>query len=223
MPRSGFKAVVLDMDGTLVDSSEAHLEAWIKAAETLGVEVSEAKIRSEFGKSSLDMAKAFLPRDRVFDAARFARLKDEVFMRRCLSLVKPITGVSEALRGFKAMGLKMAVASSNPRVLVAEVLSRVRLIGYIDILVGSEDVERGKPHPDMVEEAVRRLGVRPCETLYVGDTVYDVEAGKAAGVFTVAVLTGAASRGELEAAHPDMVVENLNSLLGFIRGRRSAS
>ncbi|MEM2428810.1 MAG: HAD hydrolase-like protein, partial [Candidatus Bathyarchaeia archaeon] len=62
-----FKAVVLDMDGTLVDSSEAHLKAWSKAAEILGVYISEDKIRSEFGKSSYDMAKAFLPYNRVGD------------------------------------------------------------------------------------------------------------------------------------------------------------
>lgn len=212
-----FKAVVLDMDGTLVDSSEAHLKAWAKAAEALGVEVSRAKIRSEFGKSSIDMAKAFLPRSRMLEAARFAGLKDRIFMEQCLDLVKPISGTHEVLKALRKMGLKTAVASSNPRMLIAEVLDRTRMIQYIDVIVGSEDVSRGKPHPDIVEEAVRRLSVKPCETVYVGDTVYDVEAGRSAGVFTVAVLTGVSSRDELENAYPDIIVEDLTILLWFLR------
>lgn len=213
-----FRAVILDMDGTLVDSSEAHLKAWAMAAEVLGVEVSEARIRSEFGKSSIDMAKAFLPRSRMSDASKFARLKDRIFMERCLGLVKPIAGALEVLMRFREMGLRSAVASSNPRMLIVEVLSRTGLMPYVDVVVGSEDVERGKPHPDMVAEAVRRLGVKPCEAVYVGDTVYDIEAGRAAGVFTVAVLTGDSSRDELENAGPCMVLEDLKALLRFLRG-----
>jgi HAD superfamily hydrolase (TIGR01509 family) len=208
-----FKAIVLDMDGTLVDSSEAHLKAWSKAAEMLGVCVSESKIKSEFGKSSHDMAKAFLPPDKAGDAIRFAELKDRIFMEDCLSLVKPIVGVAEALKGFKEMGLDIAVASSNPRRLIVEVLNLTNLLGYVDVVIGSEDVKRGKPHPDIVEEAIRRLSVKPYETIYVGDTVYDVEAGRAAGVFTVAVLTGAASKEEVESSRPNMVVEDLRDLL----------
>ncbi len=215
-----FKAIVLDMDGTLVDSSEAHLKAWSKAAEKLGVYVPESKIKSEFGKSSYDMAKAFLPPDRVEDAIRFAELKDRIFMEDCLSLIKPIVGVAEALKGFKEVGLDIAVASSNPRRLVVKVLNLTNLLGYVDVVIGSEDVRRGKPHPDMVEEAIKRLNVKPCEAIYVGDTVYDVKAGKAAGVFTVAVLTGVASREELENSQPDMIVENIKDLLKSLTGGR---
>ncbi len=213
MPTLKFKAVVLDMDGTLVDSSEAHLKAWSKAAEILGVYISEDKIRSEFGKSSYDMAKAFLPYNRVGDFIRFAELKDEIFMESCLNLVKPIMGVADAIKGFKAMNLKTAVASSNPRKLIIRVLDLTGLLNYVDVVIGAEDVKRGKPHPDIIEEAVKRLGVKPFEAIYVGDTIYDVEAGKAAGVFTVAVLTGAASREKLENSRPDMIVENLKYLL----------
>ncbi len=213
MLTSRFKAIVLDMDGTLIDSSEAHLKAWFKAAEILDIYVSEAKIRSEFGKSSYDMAKAFLTRNRIEDYIRFAELKDEIFMESCLNLVKPINGVADAIKGFKTIGLKTAVASSNPRKLIVKVLDLTGLLDYIDVIVGAEDVERGKPHPDMIEKAIKRLGVEPCETVYVGDTVYDVEAGRAAGAFTVAVLTGAASRRELENSRPDMIVESLKYLL----------
>ncbi|MEM2848655.1 MAG: HAD family phosphatase [Candidatus Bathyarchaeia archaeon] len=208
-----FKAVVLDMDGTLVDSSEAHLKAWSKAAERLGVYVSEDKIKSEFGKSSYDMAKAFLPHDRIVDFTRFAELKDEIFMESCLNLVKPLMGVTDAIKGFRTIGLKTAVASSNPRKLIIRVLDLTGLLNYVDVIIGAEDVKRGKPHPDMIEEAVKRLDVKSYQAIYVGDTVYDVEAGRAAGVFTVAVLTGAGSRGELESSRPDMIVESLKHLL----------
>lgn len=208
-----FKAVVLDMDGTLVDSSEAHLKAWSKAAERLGVYVSEDKIKSEFGKSSYDMAKAFLSHDRIVDFIRFAELKDEIFMESCLNLVKPLMGVTDAIKGFRTIGLKTAVASSNPRKLIIRVLDLTGLLNYVDVIIGAEDVKRGKPHPDMIEEAVKRLDVKSYQAIYVGDTVYDVEAGRAAGVFTVAVLTGATSREELENSRPDMIVESLKHLL----------
>lgn len=213
---SKFRAIVLDMDGTLVDSSEAHLKAWLKAAEILGVHLSEAKIKSEFGKSSYDMAKAFLPWENAEEAIRFAKLKDELFMKSYLDLVKPIPGVREALEGFKVRGICTAVASSNPRKLVSEVLKLTGLLNYVDIVVGSEDVKRGKPYPDMIEEAIKRLNVKPYETIYVGDTIYDVEAGKVAGVFTVAVLTGVSSREELEKSHPDMIVTDLKCLLEIL-------
>ncbi|MBS7611128.1 HAD family phosphatase [Candidatus Bathyarchaeota archaeon] len=208
-----FKAIVLDMDGTLIDSSEAHLKAWSKAAEILGVYISEAKIKSEFGKSSYDMAKAFLPRSRIGDFIQFAELKDEIFMKNCLDLVKPISGVADAIREFKMISLKTAVASSNPRKLIVRVLDLTGLLSYIDVIIGAEDVKRGKPHPDIIKEAVKRLDVESYEAIYVGDTVYDVEAGRAAGVFTVAVLTGVASREELESSCPDMIVESLKYLL----------
>lgn len=213
IPTLKFRAVVLDMDGTLVDSSEAHLKAWSKAAEMLGVHVSEAKIKSEFGRSSYDMAKAFLPQDRIEDFIRFAKVKDEIFMESCINLVKPIVGVTDVMKEFKTIGLKTAVASSNPRKLIVRVLDLTGLLNYVDAIIGAEDVKRGKPHPDMIEEAVKRLDVKPYEAIYVGDTVYDVEAGRAAGVFTVAVLTGAASRQELESSHPAMIVESLRYLL----------
>jgi len=111
------------------------------------------------------------------------------------------------------MNLKTAVASSNPRKLIIRVLDLTGLLNYVDVVIGAEDVKRGKPHPYIIEEAVKRLGVKPFEAIYVGDTIYDVEAGKAAGVFTVAVLTGAASREKLENSRPDMIVENLKYLL----------
>jgi len=106
----------------------------------------------------------------------------------------------------KRLGMKCGVVSMNPRRVIIQILDTIGLLELMDVIVGTEDVERGKPAPDPILEACMQLGVNPREAVYIGDSVYDVQAATAAGA--VSVLIGPPRAG----VRPHFVVGSLKEL-----------
>jgi len=204
------KAVLFDLDGTLVDSTRAHVEAWINAAQSLGIIVAREEVEALMGLSSLDIARSLLQGKGCIESAEhLAALKDEIFMKEMLGEIELIDGALEAVSWVKDKGLLSGVVSMNPARLIIEVLRLKGLLNLIDVIVGSDNVERGKPAPDALLMACELLEVKPDECIYVGDKSYDVLAARNAGMKSVIV-------GE-EVDEADHYLESIAELPSLIR------
>ena len=185
------KAVILDVDGTLVDSNDAHAGAWVDALAEHGHQVAFADVRRLIGMGGDKL----LPRvsgieeDTPEGKAISARRK-ELFLRRYLSLVRPFPRTREFLERMKADGMKFVVASSAKEDELRPLLEIAGAWGLVEDITSSDDVERSKPDPDIVHAALTKTGRRPGEVVMIGDTPYDLEAARRAGVRFIAFRSG---------------------------------
>ena len=131
--------------------------------------------------------------------------------------VTPYPGVTDAVRQVRAAGIRTGLVTSKNRPGALRGLRLCELEELMDVIVGADDVVNPKPHPEPVELALRLLGADPETAVYVGDSVHDMESGRAAGVRTAAVLWGPFSRADLERTGPDYWLERPADLLRLIR------
>jgi pyrophosphatase PpaX len=120
------------------------------------------------------------------------------------------------LRKLKAKGFKLGIITSKYRRPVMDVLSHFGIAELFDVVVTGYEVKKHKPEPDIVLEAAKRLGVKPKQCVVVGDSPVDVESGKRAGSFTIAVLSNTYDRRLLEDAKPTIVIEELETILKIV-------
>ena len=185
------KAVLLDMDGTLIDSNGLHAESWQRAFAEFGIDVSFETALRQIGKGGDQLLPVFVPEDQVETTGKaIEKFRKELFEREYLSRVKPFPKVRELLERMKDAGLKIAMASSAGK----EELQTYKKIANIDDLVEeettSEDTEKSKPHPDIFAAALERVGVDAGEAVSLGDTPYDAESSTKCGVRAVGVTSG---------------------------------
>ncbi|HEX5708595.1 MAG TPA: HAD family hydrolase [Pyrinomonadaceae bacterium] len=196
------KAVIFDVDGTLVDSVDLHARAWQEAFRHFGREVEYERVRHQIGKGGDQLMPVFFTEEEL---ARFGeqleKHRSQLFRRSYLPLVRAFPRVRELFERITRDGLRIALASSAK----GEELKTYKRLAHIEDLVEDEtsadDADRSKPHPDIFEAALARLGdLAPEECIVVGDTPYDAEAAAKAGLRTVGVLAGGFPKAELRAA-----------------------
>ena len=185
------KGVLLDIDGTLIDSNDAHAEAWIQALAEAGVQADFQTIRRLIGKGGdkLLPEAVGIEADSTKGKAISTR-RGEIFQRYFLPAVQPFPGVKELLQRMKQTGLRLAVASSSKE---KELKALLHICGAEDLAgnsTSSDDAERSKPDPDIIQAALKQIDLKPEEVILLGDTPYDVESGTAAGVKVVALRCG---------------------------------
>ncbi len=172
------RAVIFDIDGTIVDSVDLHAKAWQVAFAEFGKEVSVAAIRKEIGKGADQLLPVFFSKDEL---DRFGeeldKYRGELFKREYLPHVKSFPKVRDLFRRIKQDERLIALASSAKK----DELDAYKKIAAIEDLVATEtssgDVEKSKPHPDVFAFALERLGaIAPDEGIVVGDTPYDAQA-----------------------------------------------
>jgi beta-phosphoglucomutase-like phosphatase (HAD superfamily) len=185
-----FRAVVFDMDGLLLDSERPVRAAWLRAAEAVGVSLSDADYLSVVGLNHVDSdARMLTLFGGVAEQLRSARVHANDSLARDYGAtpfdVKP--GALRLLQGLREAGIPCAVASSTHH---AEVQRRLRNAGLIDFfaaICGGDEVERGKPAPDLYALAIRRLGAEARTSIAFEDSGHGVQAALAAGLSVVAV------------------------------------
>jgi phosphoglycolate phosphatase len=128
-------------------------------------------------------------------------------------------GVAETLAQLRSRGLRMAVCSNKLREFTRQIVDHLGIGPNFDVIIGPEDAPHPKPAPDMLLEAMRRLGVAPQETLYVGDMTVDIQTARGAGVTVWVVPSGSQSREELEAARPDRILRDFKELASPLPSR----
>ena len=207
------QAVVLDLDGTLVDSVYVHALAWREAFREVGLEVPTYQLHRAVGMGGDRLVAAVAgnaAEHAVGDVVR--KLHDDLFHDR-LPEVHPLGGATELLGACRDRGLRMVLASSSPPELTDELLAMVEdahLIG--DVVSGDEGPS--KPAPDLVERALDRA--QTSQAVLVGDAVWDVEAAGRAGIPCVGLLTGGYSEAELLGAGAVAVYDTPRSLAAHL-------
>ena len=205
------KAVFLDIDGTLMDTNYLHVEAWANALEEVKDPVPRAVIHKQIGKGSDKLIPVFVEGEEASEKASelhkefYAELQDR-------SHVLP--GAKELISSLSEQGYEIWLATSAEQEELEQNLKKLEAEDRIAGVVSSEDAEESKPSPDIFELALERAGCSAEEGVVVGDSVWDIEAAKKAGVKAVAVLTGGAfSRAELEDAGAYAAYEDCAELL----------
>lgn len=184
-------AVILDVDGTLIDSNDAHASAYVDAARELGREMSLEKTRRAIGMGDDKL----LPRvagiaEDSDEGERLTRRKKEIFNERYLPRLQPTPGARALLLHLRDDAVKLVVASSASDDELGPLLERAGVHDLIQGTTSSDDAEESKPDPDIVEAAVRDSGVPADRTVMLGDTPYDVEAATRAGIRIIALRSG---------------------------------
>lgn len=207
------KAILFDIDGTLVDSNEAHVKAWQRAFRSENFEISQAAIREQIGKGGDNLVPSLLPElpDDVRD--RLSQAEGDIYRRDYLPYVLPFFGAKEILR---------AAADAGQQVILASSASRPEIDHYVDLLearsllsgtTSKDDVGHSKPCPDIFAAALERSGCAADEAIVVGDTPYDIDAARSAGLSTLAVLSGGFSKERLKSAGPVAIYKDVAAIL----------
>ena len=219
--RVNYKAVIFDLDGTLVNSRMAHVKSWREACENYGLEFNLMKFMSQVGKTSRDIAETLFNIEKE-ELEKLISLKTRLFVRRYIDYVKIFPDVETTLKKLQKEGLKIGVASSNPRVVIRDVLDKLGILKYVKEFVGDEDVNIGKPDPEILFKILKRLHVYPSEVVYVGDTAYDVLAGRKAGIRTVILVSDKIPQGKiLEVYKPDYIITEIKEIQDIILRNRT--
>ena len=209
------KAVIFDVDGTLIDSNDFHAEAWKKAFAEEGYEFPLEKIRQQIGKGADTLLPEFLTENEIKKYGdRIAKRRGEIFKKEYLDRVQPFPKVRELFEKIRADGKKIALASSSKKKEVEAYEKIANVADLVEHETSSDDAEKSKPEPDIFQAALKLLGnPQPSEVIVVGDTPYDAEAAKKAKIKIIGVLCGGFSKEILEKAGCIEIYENPADLL----------
>lgn len=191
MGERGGRGVILDVDGTLVDSNDAHARAWVRALKEAGFDVPFARVRPLIGMGGDKL----LPEVTGLEeddprAKRIGERRGEIFKKEYLPTLRAFPKTRELLLRMREEGLRLAVASSAKP---DELQPLLELAGAADLIEGAssaDEAESSKPDPDVVHAALDRLHMDPAEVVMIGDTPYDVEAASRAGARAIAFRCG---------------------------------
>jgi HAD superfamily hydrolase (TIGR01509 family) len=206
------RAILFDIDGTLVDSNYLHVEAWSRAFDGVGVSVEAWRIHRSVGMDGDQLLQSLLA-DADNQTRTHARELHSVFYRALSSRLRPFEGARELLQRLTDDGLTVVLATSAPQSELASLREVLQVEDVIDVVTSAEDVETAKPAPDIVEVALERADVAPGDAIIVGDTVWDMKAATQAGVGGVGVRSGGFSKPELLQAGALAVYDNVADLL----------
>ncbi len=203
--------VLLDVDGTLVDSTYHHAVAWYRAFRAHDIDLPVWRVHRAIGMGG-DMLVPFLVGDeveqRIGDALREAWQRE---YKPLLDEVSPLEGAAELVRSLKKQGFTVALASSGEAELTESSVQKLGIADLLDASTSSNDAEQSKPAPDIFQAALTAAG--GSRGIVVGDSVYDVQAAKAMGAACVCVRTGGFGVEELRAAGAVLVVDGPKELI----------
>jgi HAD superfamily hydrolase (TIGR01509 family) len=196
-----YRAVVLDVDGTLVDSNAAHAAAWVDALAASGRHVDVSRVRPLIGMGSDKL----LPRVSNIDAdspegQAIAVRRGDIFRRTYLPHLQPTRGAHQLLEWLRDERLTLVVASSADPGELHSLLDIAGATKLVESKTSSDDVENSKPDPDVVRAALARTGCEVQDVIMIGDTPYDVEAALRAGIGIIGLRSGGLTDADLKGA-----------------------
>ena len=186
------KAVIFDMDGTLVDSVDLHAKAWQDAFRDFGHDFELEAIRQQIGKGGDQLLPVFLTREEVGTKGQaLEKHRGKILKERYLSQIKAFPKVPELFQRIRADQVKIVLASSAKGDELQTYKKIAGIQGLVDAETSSDDAEKSKPHPDIFQAAMAKLeGIHKTEVVVVGDSPYDAEAAGKAGLSTIGFLSG---------------------------------
>jgi pyrophosphatase PpaX len=210
------RIILFDLDGTLIDSIRLILDSYHHAMRCNGLAARTDEHWLGGLGTPLKVQFAEWQDDPVMLEALIATYR-EYNLANHDSMVTVYPGVVDAIRTIRAAGVRTGLVTSKNRPGALRGLGLAGLVDMMDVLVCADEVTNPKPHPEPVEKAVTILNGDVGETIYVGDSIHDMQSGRAAGVRTAAALWGPFGRSHLDGAAPDFWLETPAELPGLLR------
>ncbi|MGQ9530161.1 MAG: HAD family hydrolase [Candidatus Bathycorpusculaceae bacterium] len=210
------KGILLDLDGTIVNSKDAYVEAVKTAFAVLGRKVVANDAATEIPKR-LEQSLPINGLVGEVDEQKFLEVYLKAYYELTATKTKPMPKIEDTLKKLsKKAALALTTMRYVPKENVIKELENFGLAKYFKHVITALDTHNPKPSPEALIKCAKELGVQTCECVVVGDSVADVRAGKKAGAKTVALLSGIFSREELEREKPDLILESVNQLPDFL-------
>ena len=200
--------LLLDWDGTLVDSAQLGLAAFEQSFAALGVAFDREIYRAVYSPNWYAVYESMgLPKEKW-------QLADDLWVQHYgQQTAQPVAGAQETITGLKQKGYRLGVVSSGSECRVGREIRELGLENFFETVVCNEQMENKKPHPEGLETAMRSLGCSSEVSCYVGDSPEDIEMGKRAGMLTVGVRSDYPTSWKLKSHQPDILIESLTELL----------
>jgi len=200
MPSSTrLRAVLLDVDGTLIDSNAAQARAWLDAFEKAHVDIEPDLVRRLIGKGGDRMLREAADLDINAEPGKtIAQRHGTFFAERYLPTLRPTRGARELLMWLRSRGAQLVVATSAGEKEMRASLRTAGIEDLIDVFTSSDDASETKPDPDILGAALHKSGRSAAESVMIGDTPYDCEAARRIGVAAIGLQSGGWHRGDLE-------------------------
>lgn len=210
-----YKAIIFDLDGTLIDSMPYHFRAFKETLKEHGVSMRDARLKNFMGSSTRqilrDIKKVYPFEGKIEDIREERRYH---YFRAVGDKNILFDGVEKEIKNLKKK-YKLAIATGSSRVTARYSLNK-KFQSYFDTIVTLNDVSSGKPSPDQLFLAAKRLKVRPSDCLMVGDSAYDILAAKGAGMDSLGVLTGFTSKKELLKSGANAVIDSVVGINNYL-------
>ena len=207
------KAVLFDIDGTLVDSNDYHVNAWEEAFAGVGARFDRQIIHDQIGKGTDMLVPTLLPDTDEDDQEKLGEAHGDAFKSKFLDQVEPFPMAHALLKRVQEAGQQVVLASSASK---AELDHYLDLLDARDLVSGTtsaEDVENTKPAPDIFATALKKAGLAAEEVIVVGDTPYDIEAAKKCGIATIGLRSGKFPDDALQQAGAIALYDDVAALL----------
>ncbi len=203
------QAFIFDMDGVIIDSEPLHFEVDIQVMKDFGAAITQEQLEKYVGMTNPEMWKL------IREEYQLQRTVSEIIDYQISNKIKiltaremePIDGIRELLADLKASGIPVGIASSSPPVFIQAVLDKFGLLDAFDCIVSGEEVDRGKPAPDVYLKAAELLGVEPASCMVLEDARHGIAAAKSAGMQCIGFVNPNSGNQDLSAA--DYVVRSI--------------
>ncbi len=201
--------VLFDLDGTLVDSIPLIRSTFKRVFEEMNIPWGNDDVMSWVGRSLKDTGTHFVGEERE---PEFFKLYQHYYALEHDSHTRCYPGTVEMLERLKKQGFTLGVVTSKSTAVAQRSIDYLKLNQYISLLIGAQDVTRHKPQPDPILAALKKLNRQPEQTVYIGDTPFDIMAAKGAKTKSIGVTWGIADRKTMENHRPDAIIDNWDEL-----------
>jgi HAD superfamily hydrolase (TIGR01509 family) len=185
------KAILFDVDGTLVDSNDLQAAAWVEAFAEFDIVIPHKDVHDQIGKGGDNLMPALLDKKVVDEHGEaISNSRARIFKKRHASKVEPFADVAALFRRARADGWKIVLATSGEIDEVEPHIDRLGVRPLLDVVTTASDAEHSKPDPDIFAAALKKVGAEAADAIVVGDSPYDIQAAKKIGLRTIAVRSG---------------------------------
>ena len=212
------RAVLFDIDGTLADSNDLHVRAWIEAFRAHGVDLPPHAIHDQIGKGADLLVPALMPGADAKTAEALGEAHGAVFKAKYIDEVRPFPGARDLLMRTHGSGRRVVLASSASGEELEHYLDLLDVRAIVDASTTIDDVQTSKPAPDIFATALERARVAAAEAIAVGDSPYDVQSAGQAGIATVALRSGGFEEAALRKAGAVALYDDVAALLADFDG-----
>lgn len=206
------EAFLFDLDGTLIDSSDAIFKTIAKVLNSKEHHYDRNKIAEVIGMPLEQIFGILIPALSDKEVWQYVLEYREYYSIHGLKRTKLHSGAGSLLQKLKEHDFKLGLITTKYRKFALEELRRFNLVEMFDTIVTGYEVKQHKPAPDIIFEAARRLGIATSSCVVVGDSPLDIESGRKAGALTIAVLTGPHDRMQIQNAEPHFILDDLKSI-----------